>query len=311
MYWPTRSSRVTATRCPLRTYPRRLRICAMRSATVVLPVPGLPVKLMCRLGAWASSPRFMRSLSITSSAAMSRMRALTGASPTRSRSSSSITASAWLSPSTSLTVCARSAGGTRAAAAPVAAAEPAPGGPSGAGAAVPGIEYMGKPIRPPCSPGRGGADQLQRAVDVERRLGMEADEIGARGREGLHQRIHRLHHQVHVEECASALRPAEVGLECRRHRGPGAEVGHEVVVHDVEMDPVGARGENARHFLAQAGEVGRENRWGDQVHDSSLSRVVLPWLPCLPALADSKAVPAPPHSPRSPSGRSVTYPCSV
>jgi len=35
---------------------------AMRSATVVLPVPGLPVKLMCRLGACACSPRFMRRL---------------------------------------------------------------------------------------------------------------------------------------------------------------------------------------------------------------------------------------------------------
>src|SRR5207302_1893350 len=218
-------------------------------ATVVLPVPGLPVKLMCRLGAWASSPRFMRSLSITSSAAMSRMRALTGASPTRSRSSSSITASAWLSPSTSITVCARSAGGTRAAAVSVAAAELECGGPSGAGAGVPGLEYLRQPIRAPRSPGQrrveealatearvdahdehqvdlvdhilehlqrrggidreaglaaGGADQLQRAVDVERRLGMEADEIGAGGRERLHQRIHRLHHQVHVERRASA-----------------------------------------------------------------------------------------------------------
>ena len=39
----------------------------MRSATVVLPVPGLPVKLMCRLGACAARPRLARSLSITSS----------------------------------------------------------------------------------------------------------------------------------------------------------------------------------------------------------------------------------------------------
>ena len=76
----------------------------MRSATVVLPVPGLPVKDMCRLGACACRPRFMRSLSITRSAAMSRMRALMGASPMRSCSSSVMTASAWLCASTSLTV---------------------------------------------------------------------------------------------------------------------------------------------------------------------------------------------------------------
>ena len=75
----------------------------MRMATVVLPVPGLPVKHMCRLGGLAVSPRFMRNLSMTSSAAMSRMRALTGASPTRSRSSSSSTASTCESASTCAT----------------------------------------------------------------------------------------------------------------------------------------------------------------------------------------------------------------
>src|SRR6266481_645426 len=40
MYCPTRSSRVTATRCPLRTYPSRCNSDAIFIATVVLPVPG-------------------------------------------------------------------------------------------------------------------------------------------------------------------------------------------------------------------------------------------------------------------------------
>ena len=93
MYWPTRSSRVTETRCPLRTKPSRCRICAIRLATVVLPVPGLPLKHICRLGAWLVRPRFTRSLSMTSSAAISRIRALTGTRPTKSRSSSFSTAS--------------------------------------------------------------------------------------------------------------------------------------------------------------------------------------------------------------------------
>ena len=75
----------------------------MRMATVVLPVPGLPLKHMCKLGAWLVSPRLMRSLSMTSSAAMSRMRALTGTSPTRSASSSASTASTWEPSSTSPT----------------------------------------------------------------------------------------------------------------------------------------------------------------------------------------------------------------
>ena len=64
---------------------------------------------------------------------MSRMRALTGARPTRSRSSSSITAPAWLCASTSLTVRAAplSTGGVPSACV------------SAAGAVLPGMEYSG------------------------------------------------------------------------------------------------------------------------------------------------------------------------
>src|SRR5258706_13550693 len=91
MYWPTRSSRVTATRWPLRTYPSRCRICAMRIATVVFPVPGLPVKDMCSEGEPPTRPTCLRARSTRSSAAMSRMRAFTGLSPISSASSSSST----------------------------------------------------------------------------------------------------------------------------------------------------------------------------------------------------------------------------
>jgi hypothetical protein len=39
------------------------------------------------------------------------------------------------------------------------------------------------------------------------------------------------------------------------HQGPDGEVGHVVVVHDVEVNPVGAGGEHRIHFLPQAGEI--------------------------------------------------------
>ncbi len=48
----------------------------MRVATVVLPVPGLPVKLMCSVGASDVRPNFARTRSTSSSAAISRMRLL-------------------------------------------------------------------------------------------------------------------------------------------------------------------------------------------------------------------------------------------
>src|ERR1700722_13755069 len=371
MYWPTRSSRVTATRCPLRTYPKRNRICAMRSATVVLPVPGLPVKDMCRLGACACSPRFMRSLSITRSAAMSRMRALMGASPMRSCSSSVMTASAWLCASTSLTVRAPAA---------AAGCEVAGGAACAAGGGLPGIEYRGEAMASGHlahgrhaaqlvahgidhrlvigaaedgtagdeSVGAGGRDtldilhldaavdlqadvapagldegpgaldlaqrgldetlsaearvdahdehqvdlvnhvlerlegagrvegearlaarrpdQLQRTVDVERGLRVEADEVGAGGGEALDQGVHRGHHQVHVKEGVTTLRTAQIGLERLRYGRSDGEVRDVVVVHDVEVHPVSARGDDALHFLAEARKVRRQNRRGDLVH---------------------------------------------
>src|SRR6266404_4945543 len=258
MYCPTRSSRVTATRWPLRTYPRRNRISAMRSATVVLPVPGLPVKLMCRLGACACSPRFMRSLSITSSAAMSRMRALIGVRPTRSRSSSSITAPAWLCASTSLTVRASADCGPWAAVAPVAG--------SGTGdavpAALPGIEYSGEPTSGHLARRRRAAQFVAHRIDHRsivraaeyRAAGDEG--VGTGGDEALDERIHRPHHQMHVQR--------------RRHHRPDRQVRDEVIVHDVEVNPVGARGHDATHFLAQTGEVGGQDRWSDQVHGANL-----------------------------------------
>ena len=60
---------------------------AIRSATVVLPVPGLPVNDMCNVG--ASEVMFMRlrMRSISSSEAISRIRVFTGLNPISSPSS--------------------------------------------------------------------------------------------------------------------------------------------------------------------------------------------------------------------------------
>ena len=57
---------------------------AIRSATVVFPVPGLPVRLMCSVGGWELRFISSRKRSITSRAAISRIRCFTGSSATRS-----------------------------------------------------------------------------------------------------------------------------------------------------------------------------------------------------------------------------------
>src|SRR6185295_2520652 len=47
------------------------------------------------------------------------------------------------------------------------------------------------------------------------------------------------------------------------HERPDAEVGHVMVVHDVEMQELGARLIHRGHLLAEAREIGRKNRGRD------------------------------------------------
>ena len=81
MNWPTRSSRVTATRWPLRDVAEPLSISAIRMRDGRLAGPGLPVKHMCSVGRAGGQPEPLAAAGrSSSSAAISRMRALTGAS---------------------------------------------------------------------------------------------------------------------------------------------------------------------------------------------------------------------------------------
>jgi len=118
-------------------------------------------------------------------------------------------------------------------------------------------------------------DGLHAAVRVRAGVGVKADQIGAGLREGLGQRVHRLHHHVHVQRHRLPGGGDRVRLDGLADHRPEREVGHVVVVHDVEMDPVGAGGDDALHLLAQPREVGREDGGRDAVggaHDAGLSR---------------------------------------
>jgi hypothetical protein len=103
------------------------------------------------------------------------------------------------------------------------------------------------------------ADQRQRAVDVLGRFRVEGDHVGTGLGEIGNDAVHRLHHQVHVDH--------RFGVRAQRlaHQRADGQVGHVMVVHHVEMDPVGARGDDVAHFLAECGEVGGQNAGGDQV----------------------------------------------
>ena len=59
---------------------------------------------------------------------------------------------------------------------------------------------------------------------------------------------------------------AEYRAKRLHYRGPDRQIGHEMVVHDVDVDPVGAGLIDRMHFIAEPGEVRGEDRGGDDRH---------------------------------------------
>ena len=116
------------------------------------------------------------------------------------------------------------------------------------------------------------ADQLDRAVHMRAGFGMHGDDIGSRCGKGFDIDIDRADHQMDVERLG--------GVRAQRlhHHRPDREVGHEMPVHHIDMDPVRPGCVNRPHLFAQPREVGRENRRRDKRHghdwNQSLSRRV-------------------------------------
>ena len=88
-------------------------------------------------------------------------------------------------------------------------------------------------------------------------LGMDGDVIAAGLGEGFEIGIAGRDHQMRVEDL----------LGVRAHRlddvGAVGNVGHEMPVHHVEMDPVGAGRVDGADFFAQFGEIRRQDRGRD------------------------------------------------
>ena len=84
-------------------------------------------------------------------------------------------------------------------------------------------------------------------------LDMHRDDIGAGLGESLEIRVARRDHQMHIEHL--------LGVRAQRFhdvRSDG-DVGDEVAVHDVEMDPVGSCRIDRADFFAQLAKVGGKN----------------------------------------------------
>ena len=57
-------------------------------------------------------------------------------------------------------------------------------------------------------------------------------------------------------------------LQSLTHHGAESEVGDIVVVHDIEVNPVGTGGDNIFHLVAQTGEIGGQDGGSDAVMGS-------------------------------------------
>ena len=114
-------------------------------------------------------------------------------------------------------------------------------------------------------------------------LHVHAAQVGARLRELLEPEPRVGHHQVAVQE--------QVGVPADRrdHGRPDRQVGHEMPVHQVHVEPV-ALGPDPLDLLREHGVVGREDRGGEQ--DVVRHRRSLPH-PRLRALVASLDLPRP------------------
>ena len=108
-------------------------------------------------------------------------------------------------------------------------------------------------------------DGLHTAVHMGAGVGVKTDQIGTGFGKGLGQGVHRRDHQMHVDRHRHAGRGFGMRLEGLANHGAEGEVGHIMVVHHIEMNPVCAGINDLAHLLTEAGKVSRQNGWGDAI----------------------------------------------
>ena len=95
-------------------------------------------------------------------------------------------------------------------------------------------------------------------MEVRAGLGMDGNDVRAGLGEGVEEGVDGRDHQVDVE------RLRRVRAKRLHHARADRQVGDEMAVHDVDVDPVGAGRVDRADFLAELREVGGEDRGGDE-----------------------------------------------
>jgi len=90
---------------------------------------------------------------------------------------------------------------------------------------------------------------------------VKGDDVGAGLGEVGNDPVDGLDHQVHVDR--RGCQRADGGTD----KGADGQVGDVMVVHDIEVNPVGAGGEDVDHLIAKPGEIGGKNTRRYDVHE--------------------------------------------
>jgi hypothetical protein len=97
---------------------------------------------------------------------------------------------------------------------------------------------------------------LEGAVEVRPGLGVDAEDVGAGVAERLQVGIGRRDHQMDVH------RDLHVRAQRLHHVRADGDVGDEVAVHHVDVQPIGARRLDRAGFLAETRKIRRQDRRG-------------------------------------------------
>ena len=97
-------------------------------------------------------------------------------------------------------------------------------------------------------------DKADRSMHVAAGLRMKSNITGACLREIGNDAVDRIDHQMHIDRRLDA----EVFQGLANH-GSNGQVGHEVIVHDIEMHDVGTGLDHCIDIVTKAGEISRKN----------------------------------------------------
>ena len=103
-------------------------------------------------------------------------------------------------------------------------------------------------------------------MHVRPRLDVHGDDVGAGVGKRLEIGIAWRDHQMHVEHF--------LGVRAQRlhHAGADRDIRNEMPIHHVDVDPIGAGVIDRAYLFAELGEVGGQNRRGD---DERMSHFLL------------------------------------